>query len=169
VNDLKKYLQGGDLRSIAGVDQLMPLIKTQKKFDELFTWLHSQDRLIVMRAADAIEKVTRTQPAYLDPHQTEIIELLKTAKDKELRWHAAQLAPRIDLSWNKVEQVWNKLEDWARDRSESKIVRVNALQALFELSGKYVELKKDFEQIAREVKAEGIPSINARLSKLLGE
>lgn len=59
MNNKKKYLQGGDLRSIADVDQLIPLIKTQKTFDELFSCLESEDRLIVMRAADAIEKITR--------------------------------------------------------------------------------------------------------------
>ncbi len=166
MDDLKKYLKGGDLRSIADVDKLIPLIKTQKEFDELFTWLHSSDRLIVMRAADAIEKVTRTHPVFLDFHKTEIIELLNTAKDKELKWHLALMASRMDLSGNEAELVWDKLADWARDRSESKIVRVNSLQSLFELSRKYGELNKDFEHIAREVKAEGIPSINARLRTL---
>jgi len=79
VTDIKKYLKGGDIRSIAGVEQLVPLIKTQKDFDELFSCLYSEDRLIVMRAADAIEKITRDHQAYLDPHKSRLISLLGTA------------------------------------------------------------------------------------------
>ena len=81
VNDIKKYLQGGGLRSIADVDQLIPLIKTQKTFDELFSCLDSDDRLIVMRVADAIEKITRDHPEYLDSHKIRLIRLLNTARE----------------------------------------------------------------------------------------
>lgn len=58
MNNLITYLQGGDLRSIANVDRLLPLIKDQNDFDELFRHLYSDDRLIIMRTADAIEKIT---------------------------------------------------------------------------------------------------------------
>jgi hypothetical protein len=81
VNDVKKYLQGGDLRSIADVEQVVPLIKTQKTFDELFSCLDSDDRLIVMRAADAIEKITRDHPEYLDSHKIRLIRLPNTARE----------------------------------------------------------------------------------------
>jgi hypothetical protein len=101
LNDVKKYLQGGDLRSIADVDQLVPLIKTQKTFDELFSCLDSDDRLIVMRAADAIEKITRDHPKYLDSHKNRLIRILDTARDKELKWHLALLIPGISGEQNR--------------------------------------------------------------------
>jgi len=167
MKDLKGYLQGGDLRSIADVDQLIPLIETQKDFDQLFAYLNSEDRLIVMRAAHAIEKLTKAHPEYLDAHKSRLMALLNTAQDKELKWHVALIASRIDLSRNEVEQVWNKLEAWVRDRLESKIVRVNSVQALYDLSRKHSERIMDFELTAQEVKTEGIPSINARIRKLL--
>ncbi len=162
MDEFIKYLHGGDLRSIADVDQLIPLIKNQKNFDELFRFLSSEDRLVVMRTADAAEKITKTHPAYLDPHKSEIIELLNNAKDKELKWHLALMVSRIDLSENELERVWNKLEAWVRDKSESKIVRVNSLQALYELSSLNKALKRDFEIIIGDIKKENIPSINAR-------
>lgn len=169
MKELKEYLQGGDLRSIADVDQLIPLIETQQDFDGLFAYLNSEDRLIVMRAADTIEKITKAHPEYLETHKSRLIILLNSAQDKELKWHVALLASRIGLSKNELEQVWNKLEVWARDRLESKIVRVNSLQSLYELSRKHSERKKDFELTAQEVKTEGIPSINARIRKLLSD
>ncbi|REL37738.1 hypothetical protein DYD21_08120 [Rhodohalobacter sp. SW132] len=161
-----KYLQGGDLRSIADVEQLIPLIKNQKNFDELFRFLSSKDRLVVMRAADAAEKITKTDPSYLDSHKSEIIELLYHAKDKELKWHLALMVSRIDLSENELERVWNKLEAWVRDKSESKIVRVNSLQALYALSSLNKVLKRKFEIIIRDIKNENIPSLNARINIL---
>jgi len=163
VTNLKKYLQGGDLRSIAGVEQLVPLIKTQKDFDELFFCLYSEDRLTVMRTADAIEKITKYHPAFLDPHKSRLITLLGTASGKELKWHLAILTSRLDLTKNELLLVWDRMAGWARDKSESKIVRVNSLQALFELSRNNNALMKDFENILRDLKKENIPSINARI------
>lgn len=54
---MRKYLEGGDLRTIGGVKFLLPLIRDQKDFDILFRYMYSKDRPIVMRAADAVEKL----------------------------------------------------------------------------------------------------------------
>ena len=48
-------LSGGDLRSIWKADLIVEEIQTQNDFDILFNYLHSDDRLIVMRAVDAVE------------------------------------------------------------------------------------------------------------------
>jgi hypothetical protein len=79
---LIKYLQGGDLRSIANVQELRTHIKNQKDFDSLFQFLHSKDRVLIMRAADALEKISREHPNYLWAHQGEILQFLRTEKHK---------------------------------------------------------------------------------------
>lgn len=66
-----KYLQDGDLRSITAVDHLIPLIRGPDDFGNLFRYLYSEDRLIVMHAADAIEKISRHNSEYLDNYKNE--------------------------------------------------------------------------------------------------
>ena len=166
MNKLITYLQGSDLRSIANVDRLLLLIKDQNDFDELFRHLYSDDRLIIMRAIDAIEKITLNNPALLAKHKSELIKFLDKAQDKEFKWHLVLLVSRLKLTLEELGQVWTILTEWAKDKSESKIVRVNSLQALHDLTLNNKELKQDFELTIQRIERENIPSLNARIRKL---
>ena len=166
MNKLITYLQGGDLRSIAKTDQVVPVIKNQIDFDKLFQFLFTKDRLVIMRTADAIEKITLSKPEFLSNYKKEIINFLEIAVDKEFKWHLALIVSRLELTTNELGIVWNKLSNWAKDKKESKIVRVNSIQALFDLVEKHRELKNDLGLTFQEIEAENIPSINARLRKL---
>ncbi len=160
------YLKNGDLRSISQVNQLVTLINNQADFDRLFNYLNASDRLVAMRAADAVEKLTRQSRHFLKAHKVAYLELLSKAADKELKWHLAQLAPRFSYSDREFEAVWQCLKMWAEQRGESKIVRVNAVQALFELADKAEIYQTQLKQIVANIKREAIPSIDARLKKL---
>lgn len=92
-----KFLAGGDLRSIGKSNVFTKLIKNQKDFDELFFLMLNANRLVAMRAADAIEKITIHFPQYLSKHKTEIFTLSAAAKNKELQWHLAPLLLRIKM------------------------------------------------------------------------
>lgn len=74
--DILKKLKGGDLRSIGNARIIVDLVKDQKAFDELFKGLFEEDRLIVMRAADVIEKITSNNTNYLQLHKQELLTLL---------------------------------------------------------------------------------------------
>ena len=160
-------LDGGDLRSISDSNEVISLISDQDDFDILFSYLYDNNRLIVMRAADSIEKVSRKQFSYLDKHKASLLDLMTEAKDKELKWHLAQLASRLKLNDNEQNRVFGMLKKWALDKDESKIVRANSLQALHEISCDNEVLAASFDEILGIVKAENIPSLNARIKKLM--
>lgn len=123
-NDLKKYLQGEDFKSIADVDHLIPLINTQNKFDKLYPYLFTDNRLIVMRAADAIEKITKKKyPFYLHSYNAKIIELLSTVREKVLKWPVALMASRMDHSENELKQDFELI---VLKLKEEKIPSLNA-------------------------------------------
>lgn len=94
-----------------------------------------------------------------------MIKFLKDAQDKEFKWHLALLVSRINLTQDEIGQVWVKLTKWAKDKSESKIVRVNSLQTLYDLTKKFTDFEKDLELTIQEIKSENVPSINARIRK----
>src|SRR3954470_4392813 len=84
MTDLENILKGGDLRSIGESNKVVSIINNQQSFDQLFQLLWSDDRKVVMRAADAIEKTTISHPDYLQPHKRAIIQLCEKAENKEL-------------------------------------------------------------------------------------
>jgi hypothetical protein len=70
------------------------------------------------------------------------------------------------LTRDELNQVWHILTYWALNPNESKIVRVNSMQGLFDLSRKFPDLKIDFEQTLDTLGHEPVPSIQARIKKL---
>ena len=159
-------LNGGDLRSISGSNEVAMLIHSQNDFDVLFDFLNDSSRIIVMRAADSIEKVSRRHSTYLDKHKTVLLGMIADATDKELKWHLAQLVPRLKLDDDEKNNAFEIFKRWLLNENESNIVRVNSIQALYELSYNSKSSKKSFDEILISIEKENIPSINARIRKL---
>lgn len=166
---LEKLLQGGDLRSVGNCDKVIAKIKNQNDFDKLLKFLFHSDRLIVMRAADSIEKITIINPQYLAKHKRKIIELFYIAQNKELKWHLAVLIPRLHLTHKEFGEAWDALTKWAKDKSNSRLVRVGAVQGLFEMTKQKNNLVKDFSLIMLDLEKENIPSVNARIRNIRKE
>jgi hypothetical protein len=166
MSEFIKILTGGDLRSIGKSNSVILKVQSQEDFDELFQCLFSKNRLVVMRAADAIEKITINNRQYLAKHKNKIIQLCNVATDKELLWHLALIIPRLNLNKKEFRNIWNTLTNWAKDKTNSRIVRVNSLQGLFELVKQKSEIKNDFNLTLLELENENIPSISARIRNI---
>ena len=163
---LEELLSGNDLRSLGASKHLVSGVRGQREFDRLFEFLLDTNRAVVMRAADVVEKITSSNPQYLAKHKLEIFALSKSAKNKELLWHLAQLIPRCEISGEEPGTAWHILSKWAKDKSNSRIVRVNSLQGLAELAMKHHRLMPEFQSIVHEIERENIPSLRARLKIL---
>lgn len=159
-------MQGGDLRSPGHSEEVIRLVKDRHSFNEVFALLFHEDRHVVMRTADAVEKISREHPYYLQSQKEEILKLLESAHEKELKWHLAQLISRVELNEAETGIVWQILTAWVIDPKESRIVRTNSIHALFNLLAQYPDLEQDFLLTVRLVEKENIPSINARLRNL---
>ena len=166
MNRFQEILQGGDLRSIGRANEIVTNINTQYEFDELFIGLTHPDRKVVMRTADAIEKITLKDPGYLQKHKKVLLDLCHTEKPIELKWHLALLISRLQLTRKEYGNTWDLLTAWARNKKESKIVRVNSIQGLFNLLQQKQELSQDLKLTLSEIEKEKIPSLNARIRKL---
>lgn len=164
--EFTRLLLGHDLRKLKNVKRVLDAVTDQESFDELFALVFHHERSLVMRAADAVEKITVRSKHYLEPHKAQLLAILKSADHKELKWHIAQLLPRLPLTKEEVDKVWHQLTYWALNRNESKIVRVNALQGLFDISRLHPEWQKDFNQTISAIENERIPSLQARIRKI---
>lgn len=159
-------LMGNDLRTLKQTSIVVKAVTDQRSFDELFALVFHHERPLVMRAMDAVEKVTIKHPEFLKPHKAQLMSVLKSADHKELKWHSAQLISRIELSETELTDVRHILSYWALNRNESKIARVNALQGLFDLYHRHSEVRSDLARVLSAMEHEMIPSIQARVKKL---
>jgi hypothetical protein len=102
-------LRGGDRRSLERVPQVIELVsKNLELVGELEVGLVNDDPIIRMRAADALEKVSMGHPALLDPFKDILLNVAADSEQQEVRWHIAQMLPRLKLS--QMEMVKSMLE-----------------------------------------------------------
>lgn len=164
--ELEKILSSGNPRSLGDINSLLDKNKKQEDFDELFPFLSHSNRVVVMRSSDAVEKISQYNPEFLQKHKEKIFELCQSEIFNELKWHLALLLPRLSLSENELGKAWEILSNWTKNKENSKIVRVNSLQGMYEIVQKEKFLKQDLELTMEEIGMEEVPSINARIKKL---
>lgn len=163
-------LKGGDRRSIGRSNQVVELVlRAPRRFDELIKCLWSDDPIVRMRAADAAEKVSTIRPELLKPYKTELLGLLAEAEQIELRWHLAQMIPRLPLTQGEGRRAADTLQLYLEDRSS--IVRTFALQALADISqnGNDGGLRLAVRDILEQTVVRGTAAMKARARKLLKE
>ena len=159
-------LAGGDRRSIGRADAVAALVLEQPElFAELIAGLWDTDPLVRMRAADATEKVSVKRPEVLHPFKAEILGLLAEAQEQELRWHLAQMVPRLPLTLEECARAASVLRDYLDDRSS--IVKTFAMQALADLTSIDAALLPDMVELLLQVTRNGTPAMRARGRKLL--
>ena len=62
-----------------------------------------------------------------------------------------------------MKDIFRKLTEWVLNTDESKIVRVNSLQSLYELTKDDEELREKFSEVIQNLNEENVPSIKARI------
>jgi hypothetical protein len=159
-------LEGGDRRMIgrAGVVAAM-VSRHAERFPKLIAGLWSTDPLVRMRAADTTEKVTRKNPALLQPYKKELLKLMIEAQEQELRWHLAVIVPRLPLNAKERTLAISSLHGYLQDRSS--IVKTCALQGLADLARNDPKIRPRIVQMISRAARSGTPAMKARSRKLL--
>jgi len=162
-------LRGGDLRSKGRSDQIASrVIKNPLLFRELFAGMHRGDSQVVrLRAADAIEKVTRLHPEHLRPYKRTLMAKVSNTDEPGVRWHVAQLLPRLNLTRKDLPRALAILYAYIND--PSRIVATFAMQALADLAKQFPHLLPEVVPELRHRARFGSPAMRARGRKLLAE
>jgi HEAT repeat protein len=166
VDDILQKLTGSDRRSIGRVGEVVAtVLENPQLFDSLFAGLFSADPLIRMRAGDAVEKITAEQPEYLQPYKTILIERVAKIDQPEVRWHVAQMFPRLAANQSEQAAMIDILREYLADNS--KIVKTCAMQALADFAERDPSLRPDIIPLLEELTATGSPAMQSRGQKLL--
>lgn len=159
-------LLGGDRRSIGRSNQVAREISNNPKlFAQAVAAMTDPNPLIRMRAADATEKASALFPQLLQPHKRVFLSEIAAIPQQEVRWHVAQILPRLQLTPKERAHAAAILFDYLEDKSS--IVKTFAMQALADLSQRDPLLRKRLVPILEFLTANGTPAMRARGRKLL--
>ena len=162
------YLKDGDLRSIGRVPEVVEIVLADPKlFEHLIQGMMHQDPGIRMRSSDAVEKITRQKPEYLCSHKDFILNDVAIQTQQEVRWHLAQIIPRLELTDEEIKIASLELFSYLDDTS--KIVQANALQALVDLAWKNDALLPRVKDAVRKLAEIGSPAVKNKAKKLLNK
>jgi hypothetical protein len=168
MTDILKKLEGGDRRSIGQVAKVVDEVSGQPAlFETVFKAMLVDDPIVRMRAADAVEKITANQPHYLQPYKDILINQVAKVNQQEVRWHVAQILPRLSLNLRERETVVEILCGYLQDKS--KIVKTFSLQALADFAQKDGSLRLRVVEVIEETVQSGSPAVINRGKKLLAK
>lgn len=148
-----------------------------KRARQLLECLWDEEPPVAMRAADALEKLTRDRPAEPNPAlkpllaelqrswKAPLIGLLAEATENKLRWCLAATIPRLAPTPSECRRVAEILESYLEDRSS--IVKTCALQGLADLARQDSSLLPEVVDLLRIHSRSGTPAMRARGRMLL--
>jgi hypothetical protein len=163
---IAQKLGGGDRRSIGKADAVAAQVqRNRRRFKELIRCLWSDDPIVRMCAADAVEKVSRKYPEVLHPFKVELLGLLSEATQQELRWHLAQMIPRLVLSERERHRAAGAFRNYLNDRSS--IVKTFAIQALADIARDDPSMRPEVRALVETHMRSGTAAMRARCRKLM--
>ena len=166
MDDVLKKLEGGDRRSIGKANEVVAeVLNDPSLFEAVFNAMLSDDPIIRMRSADAVEKITAKHPEYLQPYKRKLIQQVAKIEQQEVRWHVAQMFPRLELSKEERAVIVEILLDYLNDKS--KIVKTFSMQALADFAERDASLRFKVSQLLEELTRMGSPAMQSRGRKLL--
>jgi hypothetical protein len=159
-------LQGADRRTIGRADEVAKIVSSNPKlFADVIAGMWSHDELLRMRAADAVEKITRPSPELLQPFKKELLGLAAESTQQELCWHLAVIVPRLSLTPKERQRAASLLYTYLKHRSS--IVKTFALQGLADLAQQDASIRETVVQTLQEAARNGTAAMKARSRKLL--
>ena len=166
MSSLLVELTGGDRRSIGRSNLIVRMVlDDRKRLAEIINGLSSEDYLVRMRCADVVEKVSLGHPDWLAPHRHTLFDLAAKSTMKELRWHLAQMLPRLDLSRPERNSAIAIMLTYLNDTS--RIVRTFAMQTLADLAGSDLTLHRKLLPLFEELAQTDSPAVRARARRLI--
>jgi hypothetical protein len=168
-NDLiQEMLGGGDRRSIGAVEHVVALVLAHSdRAGELVESLWDSDAVVRMRAADALEKVSRERAEWIEPFKANLLGLMAETGQQEVRWHLAAIVPRLKLAESERRRVLEILRTYLEDCSS--IVKTFAMQGMWDLAEQDAALRPGVVDLFGELTRTGTAAMRARGRKLLLE
>jgi hypothetical protein len=166
MHPLLEKLSGGDRRSIGRSEEVVSVVLQQPVlFAVLIEGLSVDDSVVRMRAADAMQKVSLIHPECLLEHKKQLIQIAAQARQKEVRWHLAQVLPRLARHHRENIPIVDILTTYLQDNSS--IVRTFVMQAYADIAERDETLRPSLVAKIQTLTHTGTKAMQARGRKLV--
>ena len=166
MHPLPANLWGGDRRSIGRSNEVISrALRNPSLFPILFSGLYSDNEILRMRVADAMEKVTTQRPDLLSPFRAAMLRDVARIAQQEVRWHLAQMLSRLRLTPHEGRTAVQSLRTFLQDRSS--IVKTSSMQALADIARRDTGLRGEVIRQIQGLTRTGTPAMRAPGKKLL--
>ena len=166
MNRIEKLLSIGDLRTTGKSKEVVKLVLSNPElFEDVINAILADDPGTRMRASDAAEKITQKHAEWLYPYKKLFLNRITKINQQEVRWHTAQMLPRIKFTKIERRRVFDLLLTYLEDKS--RIVKTSTMQALSDLAIQDNTYLDQVQRLLSDLIQEGSPAMKARGKKLL--
>jgi HEAT repeat protein len=118
MNIVLDWLRSGDLRSDGEANEVVrEVIAHPELFELLLEGLEAADDVVRGHTADALEKVSRSQPQMLAPHVAQLIRVATEDRVAMVRWHLVMILGSLAALGRDTETITVTLIELLADRS----------------------------------------------------
>src|SRR5690242_20276813 len=163
---IEGLLDGGDRRSVGQVSRVVRrATRDATVVPALVAALRSKRPLVRLRAADALEKISRRDAKALGVCRRQLIHAVARTSDPVVRWNLIQLLPRISHDRNAMPRLTRRLVVLFQSDA-SAIVRVSALDAVAAFAKQNALVEPLAQRMVLEGLTSPIASVRARARRL---
>lgn len=164
--DFLEMLSGGDLRSDGRSNEVVEIVlRNPQLLGKLIEALSVPDDVIRGRAADALEKVSRTRPELVQEHLPLLIKLAYNDKVPMVKFHIAMIFGNLKTSGEIFDQITYALFHLLRD--ESVFVKSWAMVSLCIISRRNKGVRGEIIERIRPFKNHKSIAIRSKVAKAL--
>src|SRR5690606_36085661 len=90
---------GGHKNTLGRVDEVIDaVLKDRSRLEELYQCVFDADAWVRMRAIDAVEKVCRVHPDWIEPYVDRLQRDLSSSSQPSIQWHLAEIYRQVELT-----------------------------------------------------------------------
>ncbi len=166
MDNIIDMLSKGDLRQKGYSEKVVEIVlKDNSLFPILIGAIEHDDAGVRMRASDAVEKLTREKPELLSSYKDNLLKYASQANQQEVRWHLAQVLPRLELTERDRGLLFDIMSSYLNDNS--RIVVTFSMQALADIAQQDASYLPKVVPIIKKLNKTGTPAMISRSRKLL--
>jgi hypothetical protein len=162
-------MRGRDRRARMGADEAAAgALRDPRMFDALIDAMRSTDRALALHSAEAADLASAGNPLLLEPHKRALLGRLAQIDQREIRWHVAQMLPRLRLEGDERERAVALVVGWLEGRDGSAMAAAGGFESLVVLADGDPQLIETVRPVLERHASGGPPAIRARAKSVLG-
>jgi hypothetical protein len=136
-------------------------------FAALIDAMRSTDGLLAARSAEAADRASAENTLLLEPHKRDLLGRLAQIERREIRWHVAQMLPRLRLEGAERERAVVLVVGWLEGRDGGALAVAGGFESLAVLADDDPRLIETIKPVLERHASGGPPAIRARARSVL--